>query len=129
MNITISSLADEIIAVLEYICGKFGIVIDWTSDTVLPYAEIILEHYIQWITCKSIFWIATGGVALIASIFIIVMANKKWDTDGLATLLGVALMLAGLILICIFATALIKAQAFPELSVAEYIKSYIRNKS
>ena len=30
-------VSNQIIEVLEYLCQKFGIVIDWTSESILPY--------------------------------------------------------------------------------------------
>ena len=32
-------MGDEIIKVINDLCGKFGIAIDWTSSNVIPYLE------------------------------------------------------------------------------------------
>lgn len=38
----------EIIAILDYLCQRFGIAIDWTSDNVMPYLQDLGERFIQY---------------------------------------------------------------------------------
>lgn len=39
-NITLS---DQIISVLDALCEKFGIAIDWTSQNVIPYIQLLAK--------------------------------------------------------------------------------------
>lgn len=39
---------DEILNVLNNLAQKFGIVIDWTSDNVIPYLQNLLDRYISY---------------------------------------------------------------------------------
>ena len=41
-------MSNEIIKVLDTICDKFGLVIDWTSQNVTPYVEQLCEHIVQY---------------------------------------------------------------------------------
>ena len=41
------SISDQIIAVINDLCQKFGIAIDWTAENVLPYIEDLCARYIQ----------------------------------------------------------------------------------
>lgn len=39
-------VSNQIIEVLDYLCSKIGITIDWTESNVLPYVQTLLEKYI-----------------------------------------------------------------------------------
>ena len=39
------NFSQEIINVLDYLCNKFGIAIDWTSENVIPYIEELCERF------------------------------------------------------------------------------------
>lgn len=41
-------MSTEIIKILDAICDKFGIAIDWTSQNAMPYLEQVGEHIIQY---------------------------------------------------------------------------------
>lgn len=65
--------SQEIINILNYLCQKFGIVIDWTSENVIPYLEDLCSRYIQFEISTSIAWIilCVGITALAGIIWII----------------------------------------------------------
>jgi len=50
------NFSQEIITVLDYLCKKFGIVIDWTSDSIMPYLEDLSVRYIRYEIMSSIAW-------------------------------------------------------------------------
>ena len=68
MEITMSQ---EIITVLEYICKKLGIVIDWTAASVWPQILEILSRY-------RILMFVELGLGLAVSLFIIFILCKLW---------------------------------------------------
>lgn len=39
------SVSDQIIAVIDQLCEKFGIAIDWSSETVIPYLEDLVYRF------------------------------------------------------------------------------------
>ena len=41
-------ISDEIIKVLEYLCTKIGLTIDWTSSNVLPYVYKVGDRNIYY---------------------------------------------------------------------------------
>lgn len=41
-------ISDEIIKVLEYLCTRIGLTIDWTSSNVLPYIEQLCGKFVKW---------------------------------------------------------------------------------
>lgn len=48
------NMSDQIIAVLDNLCAKFGIAIDWTSENVLPYVTELAGRYIKYEILTSI---------------------------------------------------------------------------
>ena len=68
MEITMSQ---EIITVLEYICKKMGIVIDWTAANVWPQILEILSRY-------RILMFVELGLGLAVSLFMIFILCKLW---------------------------------------------------
>ena len=58
------TVSDQIIAVLDSLCVKFGIVIDWTQENVLPYVMEIAKKFIT-------YEIATSSALLVAFIIIL----------------------------------------------------------
>lgn len=50
-------MSNEIIKVLDAICDKFGLAIDWTSQNVMPYVEQLCEHIVQYELSSSILYI------------------------------------------------------------------------
>ena len=41
------TFSEQTISILDYLCQKFGIVVDWTSDTVWPMVEMLAGKYIK----------------------------------------------------------------------------------
>lgn len=78
------TVSSEIIEVLEYLCGKFGIVIDWTQENILPYVQSLGENLIQYEISTSIFWIIFIAVitVLIAIVTVISFFTAKKDEFG-----------------------------------------------
>lgn len=62
-------ISDEIIKVLEYLCTKIGLTIDWTSSNVLPYVEQLCGKFVKWEMGTSFTWI---GIAIIATIITLI---------------------------------------------------------
>lgn len=51
------NVSNQIIAVLDDFCRRFGIVIDWTKDNIMPYLEELAEKFIAFEVKTSWFWI------------------------------------------------------------------------
>jgi hypothetical protein len=69
-------MSQEIINVLDYLCKKFGIVIDWTSENVMPYLQDLCARYIKFEIHTSIMWI-------ILCAGIMVLAGIIWTISGI----------------------------------------------
>ena len=49
-------MSEQIISVLDAICEKFGVAIDWTQENVLPYAKELCDKYIRYEIATSVAW-------------------------------------------------------------------------
>ena len=59
------SFSSQFIEVLDALCEKFGIVIDWTSQNVMPYLTDLATRLISYEIWTSAAWIVILGVAFI----------------------------------------------------------------
>ena len=71
------TFSEQTISILDYLCQKFGIVIDWTSDTVWPMVEMLAGKYIKWEIASSILWIVIFMMGVIACLWGIKTIKKQ----------------------------------------------------
>ena len=131
------TVSDEIIKVLDAVCEKFGVAIDWTSENVLPYLQELCNKCISyelWTTVLSI----VAELLLIVGFVFLVYKTFKEDKNGnnwwgivyrndFEVLFTIGLVLYGVIsaimLFCIFfdLTQIITCLTFPEKVILEFI--------
>lgn len=58
-------MSAQIIEVLNDICGKFGIAVDWTSKNIQPYLKELMTKCINYKLATDIVWLVVGIVLLI----------------------------------------------------------------
>lgn len=139
------TVSEQIIQVIDALCEKFGIVINWTSDNVIPYIEMLGKKLVTYEICTSIVWLV---IMITVSISSIVIARKSFpiflqeikrttDKYGLCTSnwdVGFGFSIAGLAVINIVSIIVIITQAmdiikcltFPEMYIFEYITALIQ---
>lgn len=54
MEVTVS---DQIIQVLDALCNKFGLAIDWGAQNVLPYAQELMGKMVSYELWTSLVWV------------------------------------------------------------------------
>lgn len=131
------SVSDQIIAVLDSLCEKLGIAIDWTADKVLPQVETLCAKFI-----KYEIWTSVALIALFASLTFLfwiptgILWKKelkrdeydRWDIeDGQSFVTMVMIIIAcilsvttvGVISAQIF--DIIEAIVFPEKTIYDFI--------
>lgn len=140
-------MSDEIIKILDDLGERLGVVIDWTSENVIPMLEVLYEKFITYSLVMSI-------VTEILGVLLIILASKMLKyfikcykncndtlTDNLLVERCCGNQPTGLGICCIFAIAimgslggalflcelpnLIKLLTIPELYVFEYLKAYL----
>ena len=53
-------MSDEVIKVIDALAERFGIVIDWSSENVIPYLQQLCDKYITYEIITSIVWMIIG---------------------------------------------------------------------
>lgn len=129
--------SEQIIQVINDLCTKFGIAIDWTSENVIPYATALCEKLITWEIWSSVAWIGIMTILSIVSIIVTVRCKlfsgdflDNFDVFGCFIICGlIILWVASVICIGIQLFDIIKCVTFPEMFVFEYIQNLITSAS
>lgn len=135
------TVSDEIIKVLDALCEKFGIAIDWTATNVLPYITTLFAKLVSWEIWSSVAWM---GIMLFLSIASIIAAKRLcptfkaglekdarnydigWSIASVFAIIGlIGINLATVIVIGEQVMDIIKCVTFPEMHVFEYIKGLV----
>ena len=132
-------LSNEIITVLDYLCQKFGMAIDWTSENVLPYIQELFARYISYEIATSIAWmILIPAITLIISIPLTVFNikanmekwNEHWDYDyfpawgaTISWILFGIMSVASIIVICTQVIDIIECCILPEKVILDYLST------
>ena len=133
--------SEQIIQVIDVLCVKLGIAIDWTSENVLPYVEVLCEKLVKYEIGISIAQMAIWLVLSIGSVVAIKkfkpMFEEGLERDrrnfcvGWVFATAFALFgLASLYIITIITVEtqimdIIKCVTFPEMYVFEYVQGII----
>lgn len=129
-------LSQEIITVLDYLCQKFGIAIDWTSENVIPYLQDLCGRYIKFEINTSIAWIVlcVGIMALAGIIWIIsgIVSYKSCSdiTEGIkytSMAFFWAFLAISIIVGMTQAYDIIECYTLPEKVVLEYLESLVES--
>jgi hypothetical protein len=127
------TVSEQIIQVINDLCAKFGMVIDWTSENVWPYIESLVGKYIKLEIATSaalclIFIILPVAIFFVAKYFHPKAKEKYYDPDYfvvwaavISWLLFVALAFTGIIVIVAQIFDIITCLTFPEKMVFDYI--------
>lgn len=130
------TVSEQIIQVLDMLCEKFGIVINWTSENIIPYVETLCKKLATYEIATSIASIIFMLILVIASIIAIKtlypVFKKGIKNEGVYEMgwsIGSAFAIFGLVIlylttIIVFAcqiTDIVKCATFPEMYVLEYI--------
>ena len=137
-------ISNQVIEVLDAVCDKFGIAIDWTSNNVIPYIEQLGNKIIAYDICMSIMWLVVGCIPLTIAFLIKKFLNKKkleakeepnnyYFTDGTLDdgvedcyfIVGILLAIAIVIGISNI-QGIIQDIIFPEKTIIEFITPYIK---
>ena len=126
-------VSEQIIQVIDALCVKLGIAVDWTNENVIPYMTTLCEKLISYEIGTSIAWMV---IWLILSIGCIVGVKKlisihKSDMADLESPIFIASVgLVFIILVTIGVVVsetmdIIKCATFPEMHIFEYVQGVI----
>lgn len=133
------AFSSEIINVLDYLCGKFGIAIDWTSENVMPYLEDLCSRYISYEVYASIAWMVIIPVITILVTIPLSILHKKakeveWDDCYAQTIfavifwvLFVGMCIASIFVVCEQTFDIIECYTIPENVIFKYVNNLMKN--
>lgn len=128
------TINEQIIKGFDDLAQKFGVVIDWGQQNIMPYIQELCQKYIGWEIKTSIVWMCIGVLFAIAGIPLL-KSGIKWhnehakDYDYLG--IGTFFFIGSAVILWCSAFAIIIAQVFdivrcctfPELQIINFIKS------
>jgi hypothetical protein len=127
-------MSEEIIKVIDELGKRFGIVIDWSSQNIIPYLQELLKRFICYRNITACVWIIVS-IAMTISGFVMIKFLNKWrksenyDSDyyGDEALLGyifsICMIALGIGLIIGNILGIVENICMPEMVVYEYIKN------
>ena len=129
------TVSGEIIKVLDDLCRRFGIAVNWTSENVLPYLQDLCTRYIQYEVFTSIAWCALPLIVFVVSGLLWAISGiacKKVGSDiaegvcCISTIVFFATMVIGFLICSSQAFDIIECYTIPEKVILEYIKTLLR---
>lgn len=132
-------VSNQIIEVLNDICNKFGLAIDWTSKNVQPYLQELMTKCVAYKFATSIMWLIFGILAFAIGSVLAKMAVgswKKYNEEGpisnyemYCAIQGIEsgiLLTVGIVMVVCNITTMITCKTFPEKVVLDMITQYMK---
>lgn len=132
-------VSDQIIKVLDNLCEKFGLAIDWSSKNVQPYLKELMTKAVNYKFSIATMWLIVGIILFVIcciGIKIGFFCKKKYDEieeltdwDVAATLtwvLSVAGMMGSAAMIFDNIITIITCRTFPEKIIVDMIQTYLK---
>ena len=120
------TMSAQIIEVLNNLCLRFGLAIDWTQDNIFPYFEELAAKYIAWECATSWMWIGIGAILVIVGLVLFVADIHYKVADGFIAAFGCVVILVGVSAIVYQVYDILTCNYFPEKKIVEYIQYLIR---
>ena len=126
------SFSSELIKILDDLGRRFGIVIDWSSENIIPYLKELVGRFINWEITTSSIWIVFAIAVIVSSCILLkksINIIKKDDYYGegwiFALIMSIVFLSIGIIVFFVQTFDIAKVIFLPELTIYEYIKSFI----
>ncbi len=138
-------VSSQIIDVINELCSKFGIAIDWSQKNVQPYLESLVIKAVNYELYTSIMWIVIGAILIGIGLFYLSKANKckkryiEYKNNSMIDIedngmwkdfyriLAWLLLIIAILFIIHNANDVIKCVTFPDKVVFDMIYNYLPN--
>ncbi|MBZ9693214.1 hypothetical protein [Clostridium sp. M14] len=129
--------SEQVIQIMDKLCEKFGIVLDWSSANVFPYIQELSNRLIKYEVFTSLIWIILSILMISASYLFLIKStkiyknNNKYNTFNeelfvLSIVLFMFCSIFGIGIILIQSFDIVQALTIPEKTIIEYLSSYIK---
>lgn len=120
-----ANYSDETIKVLNDLGDKLGVVVDWSSDNVIPYIQMIMKKWATYEIWSSVIWIIFGLLILgVAGIF------YKYYKKDTSTTWNYAFMwifiIIGVFIIMFQVEDIVRCVTFPEKLIINELLNKVR---
>ena len=131
-------VSNQIIEVLNDICNKFGLAIDWTSKNVQPYLQELMAKCVAYKFATSIMWLIFGILTCAIGSVLAKMAVGSWkkykeegsfsdrDICAIQCIESGILLTVGIVMVACNITTMITCKTFPEKVVLDMITQYMK---
>ena len=129
------SFSSEVITLIDELAARFGIVIDWTAENIMPYLTDLGTRFVTLVTWKSILGIVFSISLLCLSILLfrkgIKMGQAGKDEDVCIPIAatGFILTIACIILNIVFIPSninqILECKFIPEKIIFDYLKDIL----
>jgi hypothetical protein len=138
------TVSEQIIEVLNYICEKVGLAIDWSvvfaSENVIPYIEQLCGKFITYEIATSVMWLVIGIILLIIAYIsckVALKEYKKQNEEGngdesvfiISVIIAFFCIIGGILMIFEQTFDIITCVTFPEKMLVEEIMEIYNNMS
>lgn len=131
-----STVSNQIVDVIDALCEKFGIVIDWTSQNVLPYAQELMKRAISYELWTSVLSIVLFFFLTTICWLVVWRLSKtpefRWSdafeeaiptTAAILVIVGIILTTGLLCLVIDESADIITCLTFPEKIILDMLKT------
>ena len=118
-------VSEQIIQVLDELSKQFGVVIDWSSETIMPYLTELLQKFISYEISTSIMWLVVGLIICGIGVFCCFMLRTMDSYDDMyypLTFLIVVCFGVGISMVLCQIHDIIACSTMPELKVFKEIR-------
>ena len=123
------SVSEQIIQVLDDLCRRFGIVIDWSKETVAPYLEELATKFITFEVKTSYFWIFSSVIVTVIAwvLFIIFHCVDPADAGVITGVVAFCITVAFILITGFQVYDIITCETFPEKILLREIEELLQN--
>ena len=120
------TVSDQIIAVLNDLCAKFGMAIDWSAESVIPYITQLCDRYIRYEIATSIAW---ALIVMIVPATLLTIAHKSSDDDVVVPCIIIGWIAAAIafVMVSFQVFDIIECVTIPEKTIFEYVQMVLRS--
>ena len=120
------NISDQIIAVIDDLCRRFGIIIDQTKDNIAPYLEELSEKFVAYEVSTSWFWIWASVAVFVIAWMLGVIGASVINDDGFMCVVAIIVTIVVILVVGFQIYDLITCNVFPEKILVREIEELLR---
>lgn len=121
------TFSEQFITIMDAVCDKFGIVIDWTAQNVVPYMTELGGRVVKYEIATSIVWLVVGCFMLIG-LYALYKKGKRdrWDEAWIPfVFISIFTVISSVSLIGGHVFNIIETIFLPEMVIIQFLSQFI----